>query len=255
MGQRAALLISTTASSSAALAELALLLKAPDIGVFDAVEMLEAPDAATLQEAIAAFFRLRKPADLLFLFFHGAAVATPDGDLQLVTGDATNVPLADLTSAMNRSFSRRQIVIIDARADATRMVDALEGDGKWRQVLCRGTADPLLPRLAAGLADGSADVDRDGWIDLREVHEYLCAAPGAGGAPVLARYGSRERFFFAGNGRQAAAQDPIKWDILTGMVLTPLIIAGIGGLADGQIATVFALFFLLLYGMLYRLAD
>jgi hypothetical protein len=158
---------------------------------------------------IARFFGGKKPDDLLLLFFSGHGVRDERGLLYLAVQDtehdllnATAIPAAFITDEMDRSRSRRQVLILDcchsgafshgAKAAADVGVGtaaAFAGTGFGRMVLTAtdatqfawegdqviGPADKSVFThfLVEGLRTGQADTDADGQITLDELYDYV----------------------------------------------------------------------------------
>jgi len=95
-------------------------LKAPDIGQFDEVITLHNEGVAAVRKAIAVFYDQRKSDDLLFFYFSGHGVKDEQGHLYLALRDTelsvlagTAVETAFVSGRMDRSYSKRQVVVLD----------------------------------------------------------------------------------------------------------------------------------------------
>ena len=219
MGQKYALLIGNSDYQDTALARLAkpiadvnglaAVLKEPAIGAFDDVTPLINRSAADVRLEVESFFADKKPDDLLLLYFAGHGVRDDQGLLYLAVNDtrhnrlrATGIPAAFVTSEMDRSRSRRQVLILDcchsgSFAQGARGVvgesvgtkSAFEGIGYGRVVLTATDAtqyawegDEVIgdaensvftSYLLQGLRTGEADTDSDGDITLDELYDYV----------------------------------------------------------------------------------
>lgn len=189
--------------------ELADVLKQPLIGAFDEVLTLDNPDCDTTRISIARLFTGRSPNDLLVLFFSGHGIRDENGDLYLAVKDtshdllsATAIPASFVTEEMDRSRSRRQVLILDCchsgafargmKASVNAPVGtgpAFEGNGVGRVVLTASDAtqfawegdrvvgdaeSSVFSRyLVQGLRSGDADIDQDGKISVDELYDYV----------------------------------------------------------------------------------
>jgi CO dehydrogenase/CO-methylating acetyl-CoA synthase complex beta subunit len=183
---------------------LARVLRDPDIGGFDEVKVLINRPSHEVRLEIASFFADRKRNDLLLLYFSGHGVKDDDGRLYLATTDtqrkllrATAVPAAFTNETMNDSRSRRQVLVLDcchsgafARTKADMIVGIKERvGGRGRVVLTssnavqysfegdeaegEGVRSVFTRVLVQGLETGDADRDRDGYVSLDELYEYV----------------------------------------------------------------------------------
>src|SRR5262245_27040011 len=134
---------------------LAEALSDPAIGGFDEVTPLINQSSLLIRRSIARLFAEKKPGDLLLLFFSGHGVRDDNGDLYLAVKDtesdflsATAIAASFITTEMDRSRSRRQVLILDcchsgAFARGTKgtsgisvgTATAFEGNGYGRVVL------------------------------------------------------------------------------------------------------------------------
>ncbi len=188
--------------------DLAQVLKVPDIGGFDEVLTLVNESASTLRRSIARLFAQKGPDDLLLLYFSGHGVLDDQGQLYLAVKDTERellsgsaIPATFITSEMDRSRSKRQVLILDcchsgAFARGAKGVGtsvgtgrAFEGSGYGRVVLTATDStqyawegDKLVGQAAKsvfthyvieGLRTGEADADGDGWIALEELYDYV----------------------------------------------------------------------------------
>ncbi|MGH7513767.1 MAG: caspase, EACC1-associated type [Gemmatimonadales bacterium] len=223
MSRRLALIIGNTQYDDPGLAQLraptvdveglAELLRDPLIGAFDEVTPLIDKDSQVLHLATARFFAQKTPDDLLLLYFSGHGVRDEDGRLYLAVKDTqrdllhvTSLSAAFISSEMDRTRSRRQVLILDccysgAFAEGSKgggigaSVDtahAFEGSGYGRVVLTATDATQyawegdkvkgefegsvFTHHLAEGLRSGKADLDGDGWVTHNELYDYVFQA-------------------------------------------------------------------------------
>jgi uncharacterized caspase-like protein len=99
-------------------------LKAPSLGGFDDVKQLTNPDVQEMQYEIEHLFSSSTKDDLVVLFFSGHGIKDDAGKLFVATrstskdsnGDliqSTAAPASFVLEIMNKSRSRRQVVILD----------------------------------------------------------------------------------------------------------------------------------------------
>ena len=191
--------------------ELADVLHDPAIGDFDEVTPLINQPVATVQRAISRFYANKNRDDVLLLYFSGHGVLDDRGQLYLAVKDTernllrgTAIGAAFISDEMDRSFSRRQVLILDcchsgafARGSkgapglSVGTAAAFEGTGYARVVLTAtdstqyaweddhviGEADKSIftHYLVEGLQTGAADANTDGWITLDELFDYVHA--------------------------------------------------------------------------------
>ena len=189
--------------------DLVTALKSPDIGGFDEVVPLVNEAATFVRKSIARLFKEKSPDDLLLLYFSGHGVLDDQGQLYLAVKDTerdllsgTAIPASFITGEMDRSRSKRQVLILDcchsgAFARGTKGVpgasvgiaSAFEGTGYGRVVLTASDAtqyawegDQVIGQaensvfthyVIQGLQTGEADIDADGRITLDELYDYV----------------------------------------------------------------------------------
>ncbi len=182
-------------------------LRHPQIGGFDSIVKLLNPQRQELAEAIENLFAERTADDTLLLYFSGHGVKDERGVLHLAvpqTRKRANGELSKATAlgahvihdSMERSRSRRQIVILDScfsgafarnmAAKDSGVVDIasqLGGDG--RAVLTASSStqyaygadgrnlSAYTHLLTEGILTGAADINNDGLITVDELHEYV----------------------------------------------------------------------------------
>ena len=218
MSQRLALLIGNNEYHDPSLAKLVSppqdvtqlgeLLRDPAIGGFDRVDTLENRSFSTVRRTIASFFTKNKRDDLLVLYFSGHGVLDDNGQLYLAVKDterellsATSIEAPFITSLMDRSISRRQILMLDCchsgafgrskggLGASVGTATTFEGKGYGRIILTASDATQyawegddffgeaqssvFTRHLVEGLRTGAADTDADGQITLDELYDYV----------------------------------------------------------------------------------
>lgn len=218
---RRALLIGIAAYADARLARLAVpeqdvrafeaVQRAPAICGFDTVEVLLDADGERIRRAIERLFRNARRDVLLLLYFSGHGLLDQDGALNLaLTNTSIDYPLSStlatdfIRKAMNRSASRRQVLILDcchsgayasgAKADgsqgigttvATNATFDVKGYGRvallsstatqlsWEGERIIGDTDRSLftHHLVEGLQTGAAAPDA-AEIRIRDLYDY-----------------------------------------------------------------------------------
>ncbi len=189
--------------------QLAVILKDPEIGGFDEINKVVNELSSTIRREIARFFKDRKPDDLLLLYFSGHGVRDDQGDLYLAVNDTehdllagTAIPAAFITGEMDRSRSRRQVLILDCchsgafaqgakgvLGESVGTATAFQGIGAGRVVLTATDATQyawegdrvvgearnsvFTKYLINGLKTGEADTGGDGWITIDELYDYV----------------------------------------------------------------------------------
>jgi uncharacterized caspase-like protein len=221
MGRKLALVIGNSEYDDASLArlitpsgdvdDLAALLKSPEVGGFDEVLTLVNEAATSVRKAVARLFKDKSPDDLLLLYFSGHGVLDDQGHLYLAVKDTerdllsgTAIPANYITGEMDRSRSKRQVLVLDcchsgafarggkgAVGASVGTASAFEGTGYGRVVLTATDAtqyawegDQVIGRadnsvfthfMIQGLHTGEADQDHDGRITLDELYDYVYA--------------------------------------------------------------------------------
>jgi hypothetical protein len=189
--------------------DLAEVLRTPDIGGFDEVTTLVNQPVPVVSRTIGRFFKERTADDLLLLYFSGHGVRDDQGHLHLAVKDtehdllaATAIPAAFITSEMDRSRSRRQVLILDCChsgafaqgmkgvvGESVGTASAFAGIGYGRVVLTASDStqyawegDQVIGEaensvfthfMIEGLKTGTADRDADGRITLDELYDYV----------------------------------------------------------------------------------
>ncbi|MCB9102216.1 MAG: SUMF1/EgtB/PvdO family nonheme iron enzyme, partial [Anaerolineales bacterium] len=192
-------------------ADLAAVLRDPQIGGFEAVETLLNQPLTKVRRAIAHFFARRKPDDLLLLYFSGHGVLDDRGRLFLALKDTEHEVLRGtalsanfITDEMDGSRSKRQVLILDcchsgafargakgAPGSSVGTAPNFAGTGYGRVVLTatdstqyawegdqvtgEGLNSIFTRHLIHGLHSGKADTDQDGRVTLDEWYDYAYA--------------------------------------------------------------------------------
>jgi TIR domain/Caspase domain len=184
-------------------------LKAPDVGHFDEVITLLNESGASVRKAVARFYDQRHRDDLLLLYFSGHGVKDEQGHLYLALRDTeskllagTAIETAFISGRMDRSFSKRQLLVLDcchsgafahgtkaAQGVSVGTAEAFEGTGLGRVILTAtdstqyawegdqviGDAPNSLFThfLIKGLKTGAADRNEDGVVTVDELYDYV----------------------------------------------------------------------------------
>ncbi|NER36758.1 MAG: caspase family protein [Oscillatoria sp. SIO1A7] len=176
-------------------------LKDPKMGYFDEVTPVINPDVPTMQTAIERTFKNLAKNDLVLLFFSGHGITDDNNRLYLTTKGtakdfykATSVPASFIQDMSQECYAKRQVIILDccysgafaegwqAKSMGLDLQKELGAEG--RVVLTSSSAtqtsfqkeDAELSLYTQywveGIATGAADIDGDGKIYARELHEY-----------------------------------------------------------------------------------
>jgi uncharacterized caspase-like protein len=274
-------------------ATLAALLQSPAVGNFDEVETIINRPAGELRRQVADLFHRKRRHDELLLYIVGHGLVDESGQLFLATVDTrldrlaeTALSAAYLTERMDLSFSRQQMLLLDCAyncvytpaaesepVSSVRLTEIFKGRGYGRVVMtpvdtipyALTEPDTVSVVTEAGftrdlidcLQSGAADADNDGQIGLDELAGYLQQQTTRTGRlqPCLRGYGDPDRFIIARNPQQFVPAQPVKWDLISGAILTPTTIIVVGGGADLRASVGMAGLFLLLYALLYMAPD
>ena len=188
--------------------EFGRVLDSPELGAFDDVIILLNENESKVSETIDYFFSLKKPDDLLLLYFSGHGVRDENGSLYLAVRNTNRARLRStaiksdfIREAMDESRSRRQILILDccnsgAFAQGTKgetggsvgTAKAFEGTGYGRVVLTASdstqfawegdkvigeeTSNSLFTHFLVKGLEGEADRNGDGKITVDELYDY-----------------------------------------------------------------------------------
>ena len=181
-------------------------LQHPDLGSFDEVKSLLNPQPLAFQKAIESLCLNRQPDDLVLLYFSGLGVVDDSGKLYFVTAitdknaqgklvKSTAVSASFVHAIMSSSQFRQQVVILDccftkdfaqkevANEDANVAIkNELSAEG--RVILTASTSTQYFFKynesgrstythyFVEGIKTGAADLDEDGLISIRELHDY-----------------------------------------------------------------------------------
>jgi len=187
--------------------EISKILQDSSLGGFllENITLLEDPDRTEVEEAIYELFDDRKKGDLALFYFAGHGVVDKIDQFYLAARrtckkrgnlkDITAISARYLQEKMGQSLSEQQVIILDccfsgafskgmiARGTNTINLEFLGGKG--RAVLASSTStqysfEHQLSGLGVythyfieGIQTGTADRDKDGWISVDEIHEYV----------------------------------------------------------------------------------
>ncbi|MBW4578726.1 MAG: caspase family protein [Tildeniella nuda ZEHNDER 1965/U140] len=177
-----------------------------EMGNFDEAVALVNPDRQTMEQSIEKLFAELERDDLALLFFSGHGVKDNSGNLYLATRiteknargqltKSTAVPASFVHDIMDSSRSKRQVIILDccfsgAFAEGMKAKDdgfidvRRQFGGEGRAVLTSSTSTQYsfeqdgsdlsiyTHHLIEGIETGAADLDKDDWISVNELHEY-----------------------------------------------------------------------------------
>jgi hypothetical protein len=218
VGQRRALLVASYEFADPGLqalrapahdvAQLGAVLGDPEIGGFDVTTVVNGT-APVINEAVETFFTDSRSDDLLLIYYSGHGVRDANGDLFLTAPTtrldrlgSTGVAADFLTRQMNRTSSRRVVMLLDccyAGAIGRGMVHRGGDDiaiqeyfgGTGRAIITASTAKEFAyeaeqtigtgvvgtsvftTALVDGLVTGEADRNQDGVIGLGELYDYI----------------------------------------------------------------------------------
>jgi hypothetical protein len=185
---------------------LAAVLSDPAKGAFAVQTLLDEPQG-TIARRIAAFFRDRRPDDLLLVHFSCHGVKDDRGELFLAATDtevdllsATGISAQWLNDQISRTRSRRTVVLLDCcfsgsfpfglRPRSPAVVDApnqLQGRGRaiitassameyayeGDQLTGEGRPSIFTEAVTEGLESGRADLDGDGLVSVDDLYNYV----------------------------------------------------------------------------------
>lgn len=184
------------------------LLRSPHLGNFNQVQTLIDEDSTTIKRHIANFFSQSLSDDLLILYYSGHGILDEQANLYLATKDTeqqylsvTAVESRFIKSEMERSSSRRQILILDcchsgAFANAKGIIGtSVQTEAAFRpsngygtvvftatdsthfaweenQIIGNVPNSVFTHHLINGIKSGNADMDNDGYISFDELADY-----------------------------------------------------------------------------------
>ncbi|MDJ0773362.1 MAG: EAL domain-containing protein [Mastigocoleus sp. MO_167.B18] len=178
------------------------------IGGFNEVKILVNPDVQSMREEIETFFSGLNKEDLLLLYFSGHGIKDDNGRLYFSTRitrknpnnqliKSTAVAASFVHDQINNSRSKRQVIILDCCFSGAFDPSLLTKDdgsvdlqsqlgAEGRVVLTSssstqysfeqqvGGVSVYTHHLVEGIETGTGDLNRDGKITARELHEYAC---------------------------------------------------------------------------------
>lgn len=178
----------------------------PEKGGFDEVKTLANPDPSEMEDAIGTLFEARKKDDITLLYFSGHGVKDNKRNFYLATCATRNnkqgnlltltaFPASRVHSIMSSSSLKKQVVILDcclSAAFADGLVSKDDGslnvkqqlEEKGRVILTSSTStQPSFEQqglslsiytryLVEGIENGAADLDEDGVISIKNLHDY-----------------------------------------------------------------------------------
>lgn len=159
----------------------------------------------SIQDWIYDFFTGRDKDDVLILYFSGHALINNNGTLFFAATDtkkydtggelieSTAIPASFIRQTMDDSQCENKVVILDCCFSGTIKDDysvkntvdiKAELGGSGRIILASSNSvdypfkeDKELSfyttALLEGIETGDADIDKDGWVDFKELHEYI----------------------------------------------------------------------------------
>ena len=187
---------------------LAAMLKDPAIGGFEVRTLFNQP-AHEVSLAVEEFFADRRPDDLLLTYLSCLGIKDIDDELYFAASNtvlsrlgATGVAAEFVDRCMSRSRSRQVVLLLDCsyaglfeRGATSRLTKGMGNEaryrGEGRGVIASSNAMEyrfkdgqlvgtyeILPSaftgaLIEGLRTGDADRDRDGWVNLDELYDYV----------------------------------------------------------------------------------
>ena len=216
-------------------------LRKPAVGAFN-VRRLTNPSSWKAAEAIEEFFAGRDYDDVLLLYFSGHGLKSDDGELYLATRNtrrgalrSTSVAAGFLRDVMKDSISQRQVLMLDccyggafaqglAKGDeAVDVTERLQGFGTvvltasnaleyaWQEESAKEAPHQMsvfTSVVVEGLREGSADVDGDGRITVKELYDFASKRVrlrGARQTPTLSSVGQEGELVIAQAKRRARA--------------------------------------------------
>ncbi|MCB0193501.1 MAG: hypothetical protein KDJ65_16255 [Anaerolineae bacterium] len=265
----------------------------PLMGNFNTVTLLTNPPVAQLRYQINRLLSHRNQLDVLLLYYLGPSLIDADGRWYLAAVDTRRDSLEEsavsaqfISSLMDRGLSHQQILVLDSPPCRLLAPDtpicanveagtkrAFKGNGYGRVVLTAnntvdyffkgesvvGNPEPSVFTLylVEGLRTGAADSDNDGQIGVEELHAYVCdkVIRHTAQKPRIWSYQAQDRFVFGRNPREVELQPAIKWDLIFGAIMAPIVTVFIGGIASISTSVGLAGLFLLMYAFLYWTLD
>jgi len=181
------------------------ILQHPEIGAFNEVNILKNPGLLEMRRAISKLFSNRVTEDLLLLYFSGHGLTDESGKFFFTNCQTEKQGNLDKATALEASFvhdlmdncnSERQVIILDcchSGAFPTGMIARNSGvidfqqqlGGRGRVILTSSAATEysferqgedlaIYTRyLVEGIKTGAADLNKDGFISVNELHDYV----------------------------------------------------------------------------------
>jgi caspase domain-containing protein len=165
-------------------------LSSPALGGFT-VEYLRDPDSQQAFRGIHDLLADRDRADVVLLYIIGQGMTGRDGQLYLAASDTDPDRLADtaigsawIARVMARSRADHVVMMLDCQwrldGGTAELSDHFQPDevdeGQSRAVICRKpSAGPhdLARAVVAGLRTGAADRNRNGYVTVDELYDYI----------------------------------------------------------------------------------
>ncbi len=231
----------------------------PAIGGF-AVDTIANQPHYAVRRRIEAFFNGRRSDDLLLLYLSGHGIKDDEGllyfaasDTELASLDATAVAADFVNRHMNRTRSRRVVLLLDccysgafaqgmgiAKADkAVHLPDQFDGRGRVVLTASKATEysfeggqvtegggqpSVFTAAIIRGLETGEADLDNDGLISLEELYEYAfdqVRSAAARQTPAKWAFGVEGRLFIARSTRRPHVEPAPLPEELTRLLAEP----------------------------------
>ena len=180
------------------------ILQHPEIGIFDSVKTLMNPARQVMEEAIESLFLEAQTAENVLVYFSGHGVKDDSGKLYLTTSisrkttreklvKSSAVPVSFVQEIMSESRFKHQIVILDCcfsgtsteglsnKNDTVDILNQLGGEGRVILTSSASThcdfeqneSESIYTHyLVQGMETGAADLDNDGVISIKELHNY-----------------------------------------------------------------------------------
>jgi hypothetical protein len=170
----------------------------PDVGMFDDsnVQVLTEQTTARIIEELDEFFEMGRREDLLLLYYSGHGLLNERNRLFLCGRDTrsdrllrTAVGNTQINDFIDQSMAGATVVVLDCcsagmfkaggpvgdqLAGAGRyVVSSVRGDELANDAAERTGTSLFTEHLVRGLMGGAGDVNGDGYVDLREVYDYV----------------------------------------------------------------------------------
>jgi regulation of enolase protein 1 (concanavalin A-like superfamily) len=187
--------------------EISKILQDSSLGGFlsENITLLEDPDRTKIEDEIYELFDDRKKDDLVLFYFAGHGLLNHLGEFYLAARhtcrkrgklkDITAISAKYLQEKMGQSLSEQQVIILDccfsgafSKGMSVRSTGKINFEvlgGKGRAVLASSTSTQYsfehqssglgvyTHYFVEGIKTGTADGNKDGWISVNEIHEYV----------------------------------------------------------------------------------